>query len=72
MCVCPIAAGSRVAHCAGYHHTFTSPSGFDAHQRADSDSGTTHRHPADVGLVARYRSGRVVWSYPPDPRYTAS
>lgn len=52
--------GLTTCHCSSCHATFSSPSGFDRHQRAGEC-----RDPAAVGLVATPRRGvESLWAFP--------
>lgn len=60
-----IPPGSRACLCAACKTLFSSPTGFDRHQRL-TDTGVECRKPVDVGLVQlREHDGVPVWGQAP-------
>jgi len=57
--------GTRRAHCAACHHTFSSVTAFDRHRTPDGDHGQC-LDPATLAALV-YRHG--AWSWPPMPEH---
>ena len=59
--MCEHAVTGAACHCTACHRTFSSVSGFDAHQRMSGDGKIICLDP----MVARDRKGREIWTVRP-------